>query len=90
MSPLVEVTQNLTTGVLPTCLVVVHDAGGGGQNNDTERTGGQQLLHPLLDTAQGNVEAGRDDAALVDTSHKLDNDLSAAVVIDELVFANVA
>lgn len=76
--------------MLSTCLVVVENTGRGGQDDDTERTGREQLLDPLLDTAEGNVEARADDTALVDAAQELDHNLAGAVVIDLLELANVA
>lgn len=87
---LVEVTQDLATSVLPTGLVMVQHTGRGGQDNDTERTSGQQLFHPVFNPAQGYVETGRDDTALVDPAQELNDNLAAAVIINELVLANVA
>lgn len=76
--------------MLPTGLVVVEDTGRGGQDDDAERTGGEQLLDPLLDSAKRNVEPGADDTALVDTAQQLDHDLARAVVVDLLELADVA
>lgn len=86
---LVEVTQNLTTSVFSTCFVVIQNAGRCCQNNDTERTSRQQLLYPGFNTSQWNVEARRDNTTLVDTSQKLNNNLSASVVVNEFVFTDV-
>lgn len=62
---LVEETNNLTRDVLSPRLLVVHDAGGGGQDDVAELTGRQELDHPLLHVAQLDVVAGADDAGLV-------------------------
>jgi len=69
---------------------VVHDTQGSGENNVAELTRREQVSSPLLDLAQRYVEAGRDHTALVDTANKLDHNLSAAVVIDELELPNVS
>lgn len=74
----------------PTGLLVVHDAGRGGKDDLTERTGGEEQVDPVLDGVNGNVEAGRDDTALVETTVELDNDLAATVVVNELELADVA
>lgn len=71
-------------------LLVVHDTGGGGEDNVTELTRGKELDDPLLHIAELNVVAGRDDTGLVDAAVKLDNNLAVAVVVDLLELANVA
>jgi len=70
--PLVEEADNLAGDVLPTGLLVVHDTGGGGEDDITELTGGEKLDNPLLELGETDVEAGRDDPALVEAvSHVL-------------------
>jgi hypothetical protein len=76
--------------VLAASLLVVHDTGGGGQDDVTELTRRKELDDPLLDIAELDVVAGRDDTGLVDAAVKLDNDLAVAVVVDLLELANVA
>ena len=76
--------------MLATSLLVVHDTGGGGQDNVTELTRGEELDDPLLNIAELDVVAGRDDTGLVDAAVKLDDNLAVAVVIDLLELANVA
>lgn len=87
---LVEEAEDLAGNVLATGLLVVHDTGRGGEHDVTERTGGQELLNPVLDLAELNVEAGRDDTALVDTAVELDDNLARTVVVDLLELADVA
>ena len=76
--------------MLAASLLVVHDTGGGGQDDETELTGGKELDDPLLNIAELDVVAGGDDTGLVDAAVKLDDDLAVAVVIDLLELANVA
>ena len=87
---LVEETENLASNVLPAGLLVVHDTSGGGQDDETELTRGEQLDDPLLHVAELDVVAGRDDTGLVDAAVELDDDLAVAVVVDLLELANVA
>ncbi len=68
---------------------MIHDAGRGGEDNETELTRGQEVGDPLLDVLELNVEAGADHAALVDATNEVNNDLAAAVVIDDLELTNV-
>jgi hypothetical protein len=86
---LVEETDDLAGNVLAAGLLVVHDTGGGGQDNVTELTRRKELDNPLLHVAELDVVAGRDDTGLVEAAVKLDNNLAVAVVIDLLELANV-
>jgi hypothetical protein len=87
---LVEESNDLTSNVLPSCLLVVHDTSAGGQDDVTELTRWQQLYDPLLEVTELNIVAGRDNTGLVETAVELDNDLAVAVIIDLLEFTNVA
>ena len=51
---------------------------------------GQQVGDVLLDLAERDVEARRDDTGLVDPAVELDNNLAGAVVVDDLELADVA
>ena len=55
----------------------------------TELTAGEQVAGPHLDLVDLHVEAGRDAAALVQTTVQLHNDLSRAVVVDHGDLTNV-
>ena len=87
---LVEEAEDLAGDVLATSLLVVHDTGRGGEHNVTERTRGQKLLNPVLDLAELNVEARRNDTTLVDATDQLDHHLARTVVVHLLKLANVA
>ena len=76
--------------MLPARLLVVHDTGGGGEDDVTELTGREQLDNPLLEVTELDVVAGRDDTGLVDAAVELDDDLAVAVVVNLLELANVA
>lgn len=69
---------------------MVHDTSGGGQDNVTELTSGQQLDNPLLEIGQTDVVAGGDDTSLVETAVQLNDNLARAVVVNLLELANVA
>jgi hypothetical protein len=68
---------------------VVHDTSRGGEDNETELTGGEEVSHPLFNVVLLDVEAWGDDTALVDTADQLDDDLAGTVVIDDFEFTNV-
>lgn len=53
--------------MLATGLLVVHDTGGGGQDDVAELTRGKELGSPLLKVAELDGVAGVDDTALVET-----------------------
>ena len=54
-----EESKDLAAEVLPPGLLVVHDAAGGGEHHLAELPGGQQVVGPLLDVPQGDVEPGQ-------------------------------
>jgi hypothetical protein len=76
--------------VLATGLLVVHDTSGGGQDDVTELTRGEELGGPGLEVTELNGVAGVDNTALVKAAVELDDDLAGTVVIDLLELANVA
>lgn len=86
---LVEVTENLTTSVLAASFFVVHDTIGGGHDQETELTSGQQVTNPLFDFVELDIEAGRDDTTLVQATVQLDDNLASAMVINDFEFTNV-
>ena len=69
---------------------MVHDTSRSGEDDLAERTGGEEQVDPVLDRVDAKVESGRDDTALVQATVELDDDLVAAVVVDDLELANVA
>lgn len=89
LSSLVKETQYLPSGLFASGLLVGHDPVGGGDEDVSELAGGEQVHDPLLDLVVPDVEAGADDAALVQPSRQLDDDLLAAVVVHDLELANV-
>ena len=56
--------------MLAASLLVVHDTGGGGQDDVTELTRGEQLGGPLLEVTELDGVAGVDDTTLVETGGK--------------------
>lgn len=87
---LVEETEDLAGNVLAASLLVVHDTGGGGQDDEAELTRGEELDSPLLEVTELDGVAGVDDTALVETAVQLDDDLAGTVVVNLLELANVA
>ena len=66
MVDLVEESDDFARDVLSPRLLVVHDAGGCGENDIAELTRWQELHDPLLHVNELDVVAGADDAGLVD------------------------
>ena len=60
------------------------------EDDVAEATSGEKQVDPLLEVADGDVVARRDDAGLVETTVELHDDLSRAMVIDDLELADVA
>jgi hypothetical protein len=85
-----EEPEDLASGVLVLRLMVVHDAVGGRQDEVSELPGGHDHVAPALDMTQGDVKPGGDDATLVDATQQLNDDLAAAVVVDDFEFSDVA
>jgi len=76
--------------VLSLGLLVVHDAVGRGQDDLAELSGGQDVIHKLLEVLELKVVAGGDHTALVEAAVQLDNDLAGAFVVNNLEFVDVA
>jgi hypothetical protein len=89
MRNLVEETKNLTTSMLGTSLFVIHDTSRSGQDQVTELTSGQQVSGPLFELGELDVETGRDNTTLVDTTVELNNDLTGTVIINDFELTNV-
>ena len=70
---LVEEADDLACHVFSPRLLVVHDAGGGGEHDVAELTGWQKLDDPLLHVDELDVVAWADHAGLVDAGRKSEN-----------------
>ena len=86
---LVEVAKDLATSVSSASLLVVHDPVRGGEDEVPELTRGKNVRDPLIELRELDIEAGGHDTALVESADEGDDDLAAAVVIDNLVLTNV-
>ena len=65
------------------------DTLGGGKDEMTELSGGEDVVGPLLEVGEKDVVTGWDDSAFVNASDQLDNDLLASVIIDDLELSDV-
>ena len=75
--------------MLAASLLVVHDTLRGGQHDVTELTAGKEVASPHLNLIDLNIEAGRDAAALVETTNQIDNNLSRAMIVHNGNVTNV-
>lgn len=89
-TPLVEKADDLASNMFPPRLLMIHDASRCGENDVAELTRWQQLDDPFLEIAELNVVSWRDDTCLVQAAVELNDDFAVAVIIDFLVFADVA
>ena len=85
-----DISKDLSSHVLPSGLLVVHDTGRSCQYDDAERTGGHEPVNPVFNLVERDVESGGNDTTLVDTAIELDDDLAGTVVVDVLKFVNVS
>ena len=72
----VEVAEDLATDVLSLGLFVVHDAVGGGEDDLSELSGGEDVVDELLEVLELEVVSGGDHAALVESAVELNDDLA--------------
>ena len=68
---------------------VVHDTVGSGNNQETELSGGKDVVAPLFVIVELKVESGGDDTAFIDSAQEFNDDLAASVVIDDFEFTDV-
>lgn len=87
---LIEETKNFPTGMLSSCLLMVHNTIRRSKHDIAELTRRQQIGDPLFDFTNANVKARGDHAALVDTTDEIDDDFAGAMIIHKLKFADVA
>ena len=86
----VEESENLSSNVLVTGLVVVHNALVGGEDDETELSGGEDGGGEVLEVLELEVETGGDDSAFVESSVKFDNDFAGSGVIDDSELVDVS
>ena len=58
--------------------------------NKPELARGEDVVGPLVDGIDRDVEAGRNDTALVEATGEVDNNLAVAVVVDDFELLNVS
>ena len=70
--------------------VMVHDTLVGGEDDVTELSGWQEGIDELLEILELEVESWGDNTALVQSSVKINNDLSGSGIINDFEFANIS
>ena len=69
---------------------MVHNALVGGQDDETELTGGEDAVGEVFEVLELEVETGWDDTALVQTTVQVNNNLAGASIIDDGELVDVA
>lgn len=69
---------------------MVHNALVGGQDDETELTGGKDGVGEVFEVLDLQVKAGGDDTALVKTAVKVNDNLSSASIVDDGELSNIA
>ena len=64
--------------------------GGTHQDDETETSGGEKQVHPVLNLIGLDVEAGGDDPSLVEPAVELNNDFAGTVVINDFKLSDIA
>lgn len=85
----IEESNNLSSNVSFSALLMSEDALGGGEDEVSELSGGEDVVGPLLEVGEKDIIAGWDDSAFVDASDEFDDDLLASVIIDDLELSDV-
>jgi hypothetical protein len=86
----VEETEDLSSDMLGSGFVVIHDTLVGGEDDETELSGGEDGGVEVFEFGEGEVESGGDDTALVESTVELDNDLTGSGIVDDLELVDVA
>lgn len=87
---LIEESENFASNLLSSSFFVIHNSLTCSHNEIPELTRRQQATHPVLNVTGSNIVTGGDNAALVQSSIELYDDLTGAVVVNKLKFANVS
>ena len=86
----IEESQELSTSLLLTCLLVSQDSVGSGQHDVTKSTGRKDVQDPLLNVLDTDVESGGDNSAFIDSTNEVNYNLSRSMVVDDLELADVS
>lgn len=70
--------------------MMVHNTIGGGKDDMSELSGWEDLVAPVFNLVDWNVESWGDDSTFVNSTKELNNYLSGSVVVDDFKFSNVS
>ena len=85
----VEETENLSSDFLLSGLDVVNNTLVGGEDDETELSGWENLWDKLLEVLELEVESWGDDTALVQSSVKVNDDLAGSGIVNNLELVDV-
>ena len=85
----VEETENLSSDMLLSGLEVVDNTLVGGEDDETELSGWENLWDKLLEVLELEVESWGDDTALVQSSVKVNDDLAGSGIVNNLELVDV-
>ena len=85
----VEETKNLSTDVLLSGLNVVDNTLVGGEDDESELSGWEDLINKLLEVLELEVESWGDDTALVKSSVEVDDDLAGSGIVNNLELVDI-
>ena len=85
----VEESEDLTTDMVISSLNMVHDTLICGKDDETELSGWEDLINELLEILQFQVESWWDNGAFVESSVKINDDLSGSLVIDDFEVVDI-
>ena len=86
----VEETEDLSTDLVLSGGLVIHDTLVGGEDDVSELSGWENLINELLEILKFEVESWGDDTALVESSVKINDDLTVSLIINDLEFTDVS
>ena len=85
----VEETENLSSDMLLSGLEMVDNTLVGGEDDETELSGWENLWDKLLEVLELEVESWGDDTALVQSSVKVNDDLAGSGIVNNLELVDV-
>ena len=85
----VEESENLSSDMLLSGLEMVDNTLVGGEDDETELSGWENLWDKLLEVLELEVESWGDDTALVQSSVKVNDDLAGSGVVNNLELVDV-
>lgn len=86
----VEETEDLSTDLLFSGGLVIHDTFVGGEDDVSELSGWENLIDELLEVLDFKVESWGDDTTFVESSVEVNNNLSGSLVINDLEFTDIS